>query len=94
LVQGPINHKQQKLNKSDLIGKSEDGSFQNLAKVWDLVKNGKPVPEVLRWRIPPEVQEKRHGKNRVFLRGVGGSRTRDGGFAIRCLSHLATTPYY
>ena len=25
--------------------------------------------------------------------GVGGSRTRDGGFAIRCLSHLATTPY-
>ncbi len=27
-------------------------------------------------------------------RGVGGSRTRDGGFAIRCLSHLATTPYF
>ena len=28
----------------------------------------------------------------VAARGVGGSRTRDGGFAIRCLSHLATTP--
>ena len=27
------------------------------------------------------------------LRGVGGSRTHDVGFAIRCLSHLATTPY-
>ncbi len=25
-------------------------------------------------------------------KGVGGSRTHDGGFAIRCLSHLATTP--
>ncbi len=28
----------------------------------------------------------------LIKRGVGGSRTRDGGFAIRCLSHLATTP--
>ena len=26
------------------------------------------------------------------LRGAGGSRTHDGGFAIRCLSHLATAP--
>jgi hypothetical protein len=25
-------------------------------------------------------------------RGAGGSRTHDGGFAIRCLSHLATAP--
>ncbi len=32
---------------------------------------------------------------RVFLfrlRGAGRSRTDDGGFAIRCLSHLATAP--
>ena len=27
------------------------------------------------------------------IRGAGGSRTHDGGFAIRCLSHLATAPY-
>jgi hypothetical protein len=27
-----------------------------------------------------------------FKRGAGGSRTHDGGFAIRCLSHLATAP--
>lgn len=26
-------------------------------------------------------------------RGAGGSRTHDGGFAIRCLSHLATAPW-
>jgi hypothetical protein len=26
------------------------------------------------------------------VRGAGGSRTHDGGFAIRCLSHLATAP--
>ncbi len=26
-------------------------------------------------------------------RGAGGSRTHDGGFAIRCLSHLATAPF-
>ena len=27
-------------------------------------------------------------------RGSGRSRTDDGGFAIRCLSHLATEPYH
>ena len=29
----------------------------------------------------------------LLLRGSGRSRTDDGGFAIRCLSHLATEPY-
>lgn len=52
-VKGPINHeqliafaKQKKLTKSDLVGNSKDGSFQNLAKVWDSIKNSKPVPEI------------------------------------------------
>lgn len=30
----------------------------------------------------------------LLLRGSGRSRTDDGGFAIRCLSHLATEPYH
>jgi len=30
-------------------------------------------------------KKKRHGENRVSFRGVGGSRTRDGGFAIKNL---------
>lgn len=40
---------------------------------------------------------KNPGKNRVFprsfARGAGRIRTGDGGFAIRCLSHLATAPW-
>jgi hypothetical protein len=51
-VQKPISHeqlmslaKQKKLKKSDLIGNSKAGSFQELATVWDLVKSSKPVPE-------------------------------------------------
>ena len=31
-------------------------------------------------------------RNNCLWRGAGGSRTHGGGFAIRCLSHLATAP--
>ncbi len=37
-------------------------------------------------------QPKPAREKRVKKRGAGGSRTHDGGFAIRCLSHLATAP--
>ncbi len=32
------------------------------------------------------------GERVIKKKGAGGSRTHDGGFAIRCLSHLATAP--
>jgi integrase len=38
-------------------------------------------------------RNKKPRKVRGFLRGAAEIRTRDGGFAIRCLSHLATAPY-
>ena len=36
---------------------------------------------------------RRPSRHARIERGAGGSRTHDGGFAIRCLSHLATAPY-
>ena len=48
-----------------------------------------PAPETQKPLRNPAIPELRRGLKR---RGSGRSRTDDGGFAIRCLSHLATEP--
>ena len=66
--------------------------LQNVASGGESVSN--PTDEVDK-RKCLRCQEKRIAGSRWRLpakRGAGGSRTHDGGFAIRCLSHLATAP--
>jgi hypothetical protein len=51
-VQGPISHERllfleehKKLKKSDYIGVSQTGPFQELALAWDVIKRSQPVPK-------------------------------------------------
>ena len=47
----------------------------------------------LRSQKPPQFPVFFGFRRREKRKGAGGSRTHDGGFAIRCLSHLATAPH-
>jgi hypothetical protein len=53
-----------------------------------------PPPPVPHPRLQPKKSRKVPGKSgSLRQRGAAGSRTQDGGFAIRCLSLLATAPF-
>ena len=50
-------------------------------------------PARLKTKKPPRSPANPGLRRGLLLRGSGRSRTDDGGFAIRCLSHLATEPW-